>query len=296
MTFHSQLNTIRILLGFVSIQLLSGFPNVSNNNREISSTDSLFSKLVVIEEKSLVIRKSILDAIDENINNDEVEMLIYLYDINKRSTTIMNQLLTQTLGNIGDKKVIPILMEIAQDNALPISVRSSSVEILSKKQAPELVDYLIEMLGNPTSRDRVNEFALNVMGDLSEERMILALLEAYQLGRDKYYSLLHSVLSGLDNFENPKIKSVYKKIASTEDFPSNLRLKAFKGLIRFSEDPETSDEIIELLNDPANYVYYQEIITILEDYGIYDEYKVQLRIAAYKAMQKDLAPFGMGNE
>ena len=73
-------------------------------------------------------------------------------------------------------------------------------------------------------------------------------------------------------------------------------MKAFKGLIRFSEDPETSDEIIELLNDPANYVYYQEIITILEDYGIYDEYKVQLRIAAYKAMQKDLAPFGMENE
>jgi HEAT repeat protein len=208
----------------------------------------------------------------------------------------MNQLLTQTLGNIGDKKVIPILMEIAQDNALPISVRSSSVEILSKKQAPELVDFLIEMLGDPTSRDRVNEFALNVMGDPSEERMILALLEAYQFGRDKYYSLLHSVLNGLDNFENPQIKSVYKKIASTEDFPSNLRLKAFKGLIRFSEDPEISDEIIELLNDPANYVYYQEIITILEDYGIYDEYKVQLRIAAYKAMQKDLAPFGMGNE
>ena len=296
MTFHSQLNTIRILLGFVSIQLLSGFPNVSNNNREISSTDSLLSKLATIEEQSLVIRKSILDAIDENIVNDEVEMLIHIYDINKRSNTIMNQLLTQTLGNIGDKKVIPILMEIAQDNALPISVRSSSVEILSKKQAPELVDYLIEMLGDPTSRDRVNKFALNVMGDLSEERMILALLEAYQLGRDKYYSLLHSVLNGLDNFENPQIKSVYKTIASTDDFPSNLRLKAFKGLIRFSEDPETSDEIIELLNDPTNYVYYQEIITILEDFGIYDEYKVQLRIAAYKAMQKDIAPFGMGNE
>ena len=287
MTFHSQLNTIRILLGFVSIQLLSGFPNVSNNNREISSTDSLLSKLVAIEEKSLVIRKSILDAIDVNIVNDEVEMLIHLYDINKRSNAMMNQLLTQTLGNIGDKKVIPILMEIAQNNALPISVRSSSVEILSKKQAPELVDFLIEMLGNPKSRDRVNEFALNVMGDLSEERMILALLEAYQLGRDKYYSLLHSVLNGLDNFENPKIKSVYKQIASTEDFPSNLRLKAFKGLIRFSEDPETSDEIIELLNDPANYVYYQEIITILKDYGIFDDYKVKLRLAAFNAMQKD---------
>ena len=41
--------------------------------------------------------------------NYDVEILIHLYDINKRSNAMMNQLLTQTLGNIGDNKVIPIL-------------------------------------------------------------------------------------------------------------------------------------------------------------------------------------------
>lgn len=285
-----------ILLGVVSIQLLSGFPNENNTNKGISTTDSLFSNINAIEEKSMKIRKSILDAKSKNNVNDEVKMLIHLYDINKRSNVQMNQLLTQTLGNIGDNKVIPILMEIAQNNDLPISVRSSSVEILSKKQAPELVDFLVEMLGNPTSRDKVNEFALNVMGDLSEERMIMALLEAYQLGRNKYYSLLNTVLKSLSNFENPDIISVYKEIARTEDFPSNIRLKAFKGLARFADDPETADEIIELLNDPDNYVYYQEIITILKDYGLYDDYQVKLRMAAFKAMQKDSYPFGIENE
>ncbi|SVD07008.1 uncharacterized protein METZ01_LOCUS359862, partial [marine metagenome] len=271
-TFHSQLNIIIILLGVIFVQPLSGISNINDDNVEISSTDSLFSNLIKIEEQNLAIRKSLLDGMGDDTTNYDVEILIHLYDINKRSNALMNQILTQTLGNMGDKKAIPILMEIALNNNLPVSVRSSSVEILSKKQAPELVDFLVEMLGNPTSRDKANEFALNVMGDLSEERMIMALLEAYQLGRNKYYSLLNTVMKGLDNYDNPNIKSVYREIANTEDFPSNIRLKAFKGLTRFADDPEVADEIIELLNVPDNYVYYQEIITILKDYEIYNDY------------------------
>ena len=296
MTFHSQLTIIGILLGVILVQPLSGSSNINDDNIEISSTDSLFSNLITIEEKNLQIRKSLLDAMGDNMANYDVEILIYLYDINKRSNALMNQILTQTLGNMGDKKAIPMLMEIALNNDLPVSVRSSSVEILSKKQAPELVDFLVEMLGDPASRDKVNEFALNVMGDLSEERMIMALLEAYQLGRNKYYSLLNTVMKGLDNYDNPNIKSVYKEIARTEDFPSNIRLKAFKGLTRFADDPEVADEIIELLHDPDNYVFYQEIITILKDYEIYNDYQVKLRMAAFKAMQNDLDPLGMENE
>ena len=290
MTFHSQLNIFRILLGVIYIQLLGG-ANVNNDNKEISSVDSLFSNLSKIEEKSTGIRKSILEA--ETV---DVEMLIHLYDINKRSNAQMNQLLTQALGRIEDKKVIPVLMEIARNNDLSLSIRKSSVEILSKKQAPELVDFLVETLGDPNKRNNVNDFALDVMGDLSEERMIMALLEAYQVGRNKYFSLLNTVLDGLDNFENPQIISSYKKIASTEEFPGNLRLKAFKGLARFSDNPETVDMIIELLNDPDNYIYYQEIVTILKDSGTYDDYQEKLRMAAFKAMQKNSTPFGLENE
>ena len=296
MTFHSQLNIISILLGVIFVQPLSGFSNVNNNNMEISSTDSLFSNLITIEEQNLEIRKSLLDAMGDDTANYDVKILIHLYDINKRSNALMNQILTQTLGNMGDKKAIPILMEIALNNDLPVGVRSSSVEILSKKQAPELVDFLVEILGDPTSRDKVNEFALNVMGDLSEERMIMALLEAYQLGRNKYYSLLNTVMKGLDNYDNPNIKSVYREIANTEDFPSNIRLKAFKGLTRFADDPEVADEIIELLYNPDNYVFYQEIITLLKEYEIYNDYQAKLRMAAYKAMQNDLDPLGVENE
>ncbi len=62
------------------------------------------------------------------------------------------------------------------------------------------------MLGDPVSRDKVNEFAFDVMGEMPEERMLMALLEAYQVGRHKYYSLLNTIISSLDNFDNPEIK------------------------------------------------------------------------------------------
>ena len=271
-----------------AIKILIGF-------QDISSTDSLIAALNATEEKTNEIRTDILSAIGENGTKDEVFLLIKLYDMSKRSNTRMNNLLTTTLGEIGDEKVIPILMEIAKNKHLSVSVRSRAVDVLSKKQAPELVDFFVEMLGDPVSRDKVNEFAFDVMGEIPEERMLMALLETYQVGRHKYYSLLNTIISSLDNFDNPEIKSLYLEIAQTSDFPSNIRLKAFKGLTRFS-DPEVVDGIVELLNDPANYVYYNEIFEMLHEFGVYDEYRDKLRMAAFKAMRKEAGFIGFGND
>ena len=267
-----------------AIQILIGY-------HELSSTDTLIAALTATEKKSMEIRTAILNAIGENGTKDEVQLLIKLYDVSKRSNAQMNSLLTTTLGKIGDEKVIPILMEIAKNKNLSVSIRSRSVDILAKKQAPELVDFFIEMLGDPVSRDKVNEYALNVLGEFSEERMILALLEAYQTGRHKYYSLLNTVINSLDNFDNPELKSIYLDIAQTQNLPSNIRLKAFKGLTRFS-DPEVVDGVVELLNDPANYVYYNEIIGMLYEFGVYDNYRDKLRMAAYNAMKKEAGFIG----
>ena len=267
-----------------AIQILIGY-------HELSSTDTLIAALTATEKKSMEIRTAILNAIGENGTKNEVQLLIKLYDVSKRSNAQMNSLLTTTLGKIGDEKVIPILMEIAKNKNLSVSIRSRSVDILAKKQAPELVDFFIEMLGDPVSRDKVNEYALNVLGEFSEERMILALLEAYQTGRHKYYSLLNTVINSLDNFDNPELKSIYLDIAQTQNLPSNIRLKAFKGLTRFS-DPEVVDGVVGLLNDPANYVYYNEIIGMLYEFGVYDNYRDKLRMAAYNAMKKEAGFIG----
>ena len=263
--------------------------------QDISSTDSLIAALNATEAKTNEIRTDILSAIGEIGTKDEVILLIKLYEVSKRSNAQMNKLLTTTLGKIGDDKVIPILMEIAKNKNLPVNVRSRAVDVLSKKQAPELVDFFVEMLGDPVSRDKVNEFAFDVMGEMPEERMLMALLEAYQVGRHKYYSLLNTIINSLDNFDNPEIKSLYLEIAQTKDFPSNIRLKAFRGLTRFS-DPEVVDGIVELLNDPANYIYYNEIVGMLHEFGVYDNYQDKLRMAAFKAMKKEAGFIGFAND
>ena len=263
--------------------------------QDISSTDSLIAALNATEAKTNEIRTDILSAIGQIGTKDEVILLIKLYEVSKRSNAQMNNLLTTTLGKIGDDKVIPILMEIAKNKNLPVNVRSRAVDVLSKKQAPELVDFFVEMLGDPVSRDKVNEFAFEVMGEMPEERMLMALLEAYQVGRHKYYSLLNTIINSLDNFDNPEIKSLYLEIAQTKDFPSNIRLKAFRGLTRFS-DPEVVDEIVELLNDPANYIYYNEIVGMLHEFGVYDNYQDKLRMAAFKAMKKEAGFIGFAND
>ena len=291
---HDIQGTVRSA-SLIELDLMKEAIKILISFQDISSTDSLIAALNATEAKTNEIRIDILSAIGEIGTKDEVILLIKLYEVSKRSNAQMNNLLTTTLGKIGDDKVIPILMEIAKNKNLPVNVRSRAVDVLSKKQAPELVDFFVEMLGDPVSRDKVNEFAFDVMGEMPEERMLMALLEAYQVGRHKYYSLLNTIINSLDNFDNPEIKSLYLEIAQTKDFPSNIRLKAFRGLTRFS-DPEVVDGIVELLNDPANYIYYNEIVGMLHEFGVYDNYQDKLRMAAFKAMKKEAGFIGFAND
>ena len=291
---HDIQGTVRSA-SLIELDLMKEAIKILISFQDISSTDSLIAALNTTEAKTNEIRTDILSAIGEIGTKDEVILLIKLYEVSKRSNAQMNNLLTTTLGKIGDDKVIPILMEIAKNKNLPVNVRSRAVDVLSKKQAPELVDFFVEMLGDPVSRDKVNEFAFDVMGEMPEERMLMALLEAYQVGRHKYYSLLNTIINSLDNFDNPEIKSLYLEIAQTKDFPSNIRLKAFRGLTHFS-DPEVVDGIVELLNDPANYIYYNEIVGMLHEFGVYDNYQDKLRMAAFKAMKKEAGFIGFAND
>ena len=45
--------------------------------------------------------------------------------------------------------------------------------------------------------------------------------------------------------------------------------------------------MVKILESPANYIYYNEIITLLKELKVYGKYKNQLRLSAYKAMQKN---------
>ena len=105
------------------------------------------------------------------------------------------------------------------------------------------------------------------------------------MGKHEYYSLMNTILTGLDNYDNPGMKPIYLEIAKTVEYPSNIRLKALRELTRYS-DPEVINAIVEMLNHPSNYLYYNEIIAMLRNYELYEDYKPKLRMGAYNAMME----------
>ena len=195
----------------------------------------------------------------------------------------LDKILSLTLGGIDDERAIPILMDIASNEELDTKTRTIAVEVLAKKQAPELVDYFIELLGDPTTRHRLNEFTLSVMGDIDNERMILALLESYKNGKNEYHSLLNTVLSSVEEYQNPEIIPLLQEVATSDDLPHGTRLKAIKTLSKY-DDERSIDAIVEMLENPKNYIFYYDIISMMDEFGGYNKFKNRIRRVSYKAM------------
>ena len=254
---------------------------------QTNSVDSLVMGLANTEKKVMEIRESIINAIGENGTDDEIYTLLELYEVSRTNHARMNKLLTLTLGGMNDDRVIPFLMQIANDEETDIHIRNRAVDILARKESPELVDFFIEMLGDPVTRDKVNEYAMNVLGEFNDERMIFALLEAYQTGKHQYYAMLNTLMKSLGEYKNPAIKPVFIEIAKTDGFPRSLRIKAIRGLSEFN-DPSSVDEVVKILSHPANYIYYNEIVTLLKELGVYENYKSELRAYAFNAMKLDI--------
>jgi len=252
-----------------------------------SSTDSLIYSLKNTEKKVMQIRESIINAIGENGSEDEIYTLLELYEVSKANHARMNKLLTLTLGGIGDDRAIPILMEIAGNEELDIYLRNRAIEILARKQSPELVDFFVEMLGDPGTRDKVNEYAFNVLdSEDNNDKMVYTLLESYQISKHQYYSLMNSLIKNMSDYQNPAIKPIFLEIAITDEFPRTLRIKSIRALSKF-QDTSIANDLIKILEHPSNYIYYNEIISVLKDLGVYDRFKSDIRKAAYSAYLND---------
>mgnify|MGYP000594378505 FL=1 len=250
---------------------------------EEKSSPAFISGLQTTESKIMAIRESIISGLNKNGSEDEIMTLLDLYEISKTNFIRMDRMLSVTLGQMDDDRAIPVLMEIASDDKVDITTRTIAVEVLAKKQAPELVDYFIQLLGEPSSRHRLNEFTLSVMGDIDNERMILALLESYKNGKSQYHSLLNSVLATVEEYQNPEIIPLLKEVAVSDALPNGTRLKAIKALAKF-KDERSMDAIIEMLEDPRNYVFYYDILMVIDDFGGYNEFKNRIRTVGHRAM------------
>jgi len=268
---------------FIELEYLIKSIKILNNYGDLQSTNSLVTGLKNSENKIMDLRETIVNAIGENGSNDEILTLIDLYEISMSNHSRMNELLTLTLGNMDDDRSIPLLMKIASDKNINIRIRNTAVEVLSRKNAPELVDYFIEMLGDPETNEEMLGFVNNAMSNIQNDRMTMALLESFQTGKNRYYASLHSIMSAMDEYNNPQIKPAFIEIATTEGFPRLLRVKAINSLANFN-DSQVLDYIVPILENPDNYEFYFDILNLANKLNADEKYMNTIRNAAYKAM------------
>ena len=249
-----------------------------------ASTDAFISGLSSSESKIMDLRASIIDAIGENNSEDKILTLLELYEISLSNHQRMNELLTLTLGEIEDDRSIPILMDIARNNNIDAQVRSRAVEILSRKDAPELVDFFVELIGSPSTNDTMQEFIHNSMGLENKDRMVMALLESYQAGKTRYHAVLYSIMGSLEDYQNPEVKPLFIEVAKTDGYPRLLRIKAIQSLAHFN-DEKVLDELIPILSESNNYEYYYEINNLANNLNANESYINEIRKYGLNAMK-----------
>ena len=251
------------------------------------SINALTGALKKSESKIMDLREVIVNAIGENGTDDQIITLLELYEISRINHQKNSQLLSIALGNMGDDRAIPVLMEIAKNKEHNLITRKLAVDILAKKEATELVDYFIELLGDPNTRQSMNDFALEVMGDLDNQQMILALLESYQIGKQQYYSMLIRLMDIMSEQNNVELKPVIIEVALTESLPYHIRIKAIKSLANFG-DPSVIDKVIILLNEAKNYIFYDHIVDLILSMDVMQDYESILREVSFNAMNNQI--------
>ena len=249
-----------------------------------SSADAIVEGLQKSEDKIIDLRTIMVDAVGENNTEDKIITLLELYEVSASNHQRMNELLTLSLGDLDDERAMPILMDIARDNSLKMSTRNRAIEILSRKNSPELVDFFVEILGDPNSNDNMQEFINNSMGLENRDRMVMALLESYQIGKTRYHAILYSIIEGLEDYNNPQMKPLFLEVAQTEGFPKGLRIKAIQSLANFNDETVLND-LINMLESHENYQFYYEIFNLAEKINANQNYINKIRQAGFNAMK-----------
>ncbi|MCH7574569.1 MAG: HEAT repeat domain-containing protein [Candidatus Marinimicrobia bacterium] len=258
-----------------TIDVLSRIPSPA-------SAEALTQALTTTDAKLAILRNKLAEALEKIGSEDHIQTLIDLYQVSAENHLRMEQTITRALGNMGDERAIPFLMKLATDSQVDLAARSTAIELLAKKDSPEVVQMFAEMLGNPTTNMQLRKFALSAMGDIKEERLVLALLETYQLNRGEYYSLLNTLLTALDEFDDPAIKPTLLEIAISDDFPFTFRERAITNLANFN-DPEVLSHIIPLLENHRNYHLLGTITALAEALQPGALSQERIRRAAHKA-------------
>ncbi len=239
-----------------------------------------------LEDRTNEIHVTLVKNLNRVRAKDQVLALLDLYEVAKSNMSRTERLLAETLGALDDNRVIPILATIAKDPNVDVGIRNMAVEILGKKNPDDAAIAFAELLGDPNTNMEVREFAINTMKGVQEENLILALLNTYNMGKSQYYSLLNTMLGALGEFNEPEVKKAVLEIASSGDYPTDIRKKAIDNLGTY-RDPSVIDKVLPILENKNNYIYYDNIIDMIYTLGQEQVYAETVRRMAFSAHYGD---------
>ena len=90
------------------------------------------------------------------------------------------------------------------------------------------------------------------------------------------------MLSALGEFNEPEVKLAVVEIASSEDYPIDIRKKAIDNLGAF-KDASVIPKLLPILENKENYVYYDNILDMVYMLGEEKIWAEQVRRMAHKA-------------
>ncbi len=229
-----------------------------SKTKDIENSRTILQAMQVSRAGYVAVRDEMFLIIEDQIDAQSVAMILKIYANAQEDYASFLKNLTLTLGKMEDTRVVPILMSIASNKKIDIGIRNLAVEILATKNDPAVARLLAEMLDNPATQNQVKTYAISIMDDIKDERLLSSLIDALHNEQTTYYSMLDVITRALGNFDDPELKMAVVKVARDDQMPSRFRKRAINSLATY-KDPVIAKQIIDILGNPDNFIFYNDI-------------------------------------
>jgi len=225
---------------------------------------TILQAMAVSRTGYVAVRDEMFTIVEDQVDSRSVALILKLYADATEDYASFLENLTLTLGKMDDARVVPILMSIAKNPKIDISIRNLAVEILATKNDPAVARLLAEMLSNPVTQDQVKGYAISLMDEMKDERLLSSMIDALHNEQATYYGMLDAITTSLGNFDDPELKMALVKVARDDQMPSRFRKRAINSLAVY-KDPVIASQIVDILGNPDNFIFYKDIRDMVAD-------------------------------
>ena len=240
-----------------------------SKTKDPDNIKTILQAMATSRSEYVAVRNEMFTVIEDQVDARSVALVLKLYADAQEDYAAFLQSLTLTLGKMDDERVVPVLMSIASNKKIDISIRNIAVEILATKNDPAVARMLADMINNPATQKEVKRYAISIMDEMKDARLISSMIDALHNEQDAYYSMVDAITRSLGNFDDPELKIAMIKVARDDEMPSRFRKRAIKSLAKF-KDPIIADQLIKVLENPDNFIFYNDIRNLVEELDSHD--------------------------